>query len=53
MTCFDKYITEHELPVRGCPHDYSYAERPKECYSMSCFAHCWAREIDKENDKEN
>ena len=43
MTCFEKYISEHELPVVGCPHDFHYAPKPENCYSMSCFKDCWAR----------
>ena len=44
MTCFDMYVSERELPVRGCPHDYEYAIRPSDCYSISCFKDCWSRE---------
>lgn len=44
MTCIDRYIQEHEFPVKGCPHDYAYAEPPKDCYCISCFKDCWARE---------
>lgn len=45
MTCFDKYVQEHPLPVKGCPHDYNYAEEPKNCYCISCYKDCWAREV--------
>ena len=48
MTCFDMYVAERELPVRGCPHDYEYANRPADCYSISCFKDCWAREANCE-----
>ena len=45
MTCFDMYVAERELPVIGCPADYGYLkENPKECYCLSCFKDCWARE---------
>lgn len=46
MTCFDMYVSERELPVRGCPHDYGYTkEAPKNCYCISCFKDCWSREV--------
>lgn len=46
MTCFDMYVSEHSLPLVGCPHDYGYIpEKPAECYQMSCYKDCWAREI--------
>lgn len=49
MTCFDMYVSERELPVRGCPHHYGYTkEAPKECYNMSCFKDCWSREANCE-----
>lgn len=51
MTCFDKYVLEQSFPVRGCPHDYGYLEKPKECYSVSCFKDCWAREIHEKESK--
>lgn len=51
MTCFDRYVQEHELPVKGCPSDYNYAPRPADCYCISCFKNCWAREIPEENKK--
>ena len=44
MTCIEKYAQEHSFPVKGCPHDYGYLDKPKECYSMSCFKDCWFRE---------
>lgn len=45
MTCIERYIQEHEFPVRGCPHEYGYVrEQPKDCYCISCFKDCWARE---------
>lgn len=46
MTCYEKYITEYFLPVRGCPSDYGYTrERPENCYSISCFKDCWCKEM--------
>lgn len=45
MTCLDRYLMEHALPVKGCPHHYGYLEKPKNCYCISCFKDCWAREI--------
>lgn len=48
MTCFDKYVAEHELPVRGCPHDFKYAEKPENCYCISCFKDCWSREVSEQ-----
>ena len=47
MTCFEKYMTEHELPVRDCPHDYGYAKKPDNCYCISCYKDCWAREVEE------
>jgi hypothetical protein len=47
MTCFDVYVSEHTLPVVGCPHDFKYAPQPANCYSISCFKDCWARECNK------
>ena len=44
MTCFDMYVSERELPIVGCPHHYNYATEPKDCYCISCFKDCWARE---------
>lgn len=52
MTCFDKYVSERELPVRGCPHDYGYLDRPTNCYCISCFKDCWARTIPDEKKEE-
>lgn len=53
MTCFDKYISEHTLPVVGCPADYGYAlEKPADCYCLSCFKDCWARELVMNDKKE-
>lgn len=51
MTCFDKYVSEQTLPVVGCPHHYNYLPQPTDCYSMSCFAHCWSREIPEEKEE--
>lgn len=56
MTCVAKYFLEHPgKPVVGCPQDYGYIpERPKDCYLISCFKDCWAREVtggDKSNKK--
>lgn len=51
MTCFDKYIQEHPFPVKGCPSDYGYLPKPQNCYCISCFKDCWAREIPEENNK--
>lgn len=46
MTCFDMYVSEHPLPIRGCPHEYGYTqEKPKDCYCISCFKDCWSREV--------
>lgn len=45
MTCFDMYVSERDLPVRGCPHDYGYLTKPKDCYCISCFKDCWSREV--------
>ena len=53
MTCFEKYVSEHGLPVVGCPHDFKYAPNPVDCYCISCFKDCWAREISEENKEEN
>lgn len=56
MTCFDMYVSEHQLPIRGCPHEYGYLkEKPKDCYSISCFKDCWAREMSekKKGEKSN
>ena len=52
MTCLEKYFKEHpgDYVVR-CPHDYGYLEKPKKCFSMSCFKDCWTREIQDSNDK--
>ena len=53
MTCFDMYITEQKLPVVGCPVDYGYMQdRPADCYCISCFKDCWAREAIVNNKKE-
>ena len=52
MTCFEKYILEHQLPIIGCPADYKYASIPKDCYLISCFKDCWSRELE-ENIKED
>lgn len=50
MTCYDKYVTEYFLPIRGCPMDYGYLpERPKDCYNISCFKDCWGREAQEKN----
>lgn len=51
MTCFDMYVSERELPVRGCPHDYDYASRPENCYCISCFKDCWSREVNTRCEK--
>lgn len=41
MTCLEKYFKEHPGDfVVGCPHDYGYLDKPKECYSISCFKDC-------------
>ena len=54
MTCFDKYISEHALPVIGCPADNGYMqERPADCYCISCFKDCWARELVEDIKEEN
>ena len=50
MTCFEKYITEHVLPVRGCPQDYNYATKPENCYCISCYKDCWAREVEEKKE---
>lgn len=43
-TCLEKFKIEHPKgPLRRCPHNYGYAERPKMCYEMSC-KDCWNRE---------
>lgn len=53
MTCFDKYILEHELPVVGCPYEYGYLpERPANCYSISYFKDCWAKTLIISDEKE-
>lgn len=53
MTCFDKYISEHTLPIVGCPADYGYVDkRPADCYCISCFKDCWARELRTVDKKE-
>ena len=52
MTCYEKYITEYFLPIEGCPHDFKYAPKPENCYSISCFKDCWAREVVEENKEE-
>ena len=49
MTCFDMYVSERKLPIEGCPHHYGYLkEAPKDCYCISCFKDCWAREANGE-----
>ena len=52
MTCFDKYVSEYKLPIYGCPHHYDYAPKPKDCYCISCFKDCWARELSTTDKKE-
>ena len=52
MTCFDKYLTEHKLPIEGCPHHYGYLEKPANCYCISCFKDCWCRELTVNDKKE-
>ena len=50
MTCVDKYFEEHpNSQIVGCPHDYGYSDKPKDCYHISCFKDCWARELCEEN----
>jgi hypothetical protein len=52
MTCIEKYFIDHpDTQVDGCPHHYGYLEKPKNCYCISCFKDCWAREY-PENNKE-
>lgn len=49
MTCAEKYFEEHPGDsIKGCPHDYKYADKPVGCYTMSCFKDCWAREVPEE-----
>lgn len=53
MTCFEKYILEHKLPVVGYPYEYGYMpERPANCYSISCFKDCWAKTLVIDDEKE-
>ena len=52
MTCFEKYISEHTLPIVGCPVDYGYAPKPADCYCLSCFRDCWSREVTTSDKKE-
>lgn len=51
MTCLEKFKLEHPgHPCLRCPHTYGYAERPKQCYEMSCIE-CWNREYIASTDK--
>ena len=52
MTCFELYVVEHKTPVEGCPHHYGYADKPKDCYCISCFKDCWARNVTDEKARE-
>lgn len=54
MTCFEKYISEHTLPIDGCPVDYGYmSQRPADCYCISCFKDCWCREMSEKKEDES
>ena len=49
MTCLEKYFKDHPGDfVVGCPYDYGYLGKPKECYSINCFKDCWPRVIPDE-----
>lgn len=46
MTCAEKYFLDHPgEAIKGCPQDYGYLAKPKDCYQISCFKDCWARSI--------
>lgn len=47
MTCAELYFLEYPGEIiKGRPQEYGYLlEKPKDCYTISCFKDCWAKEV--------